>query len=249
MAARLDAAAHATLSVSNISTQASYRRASFWLDDLVERGIDDLRPREALSASARFDVALIGGGLTALWTAYELSCADPTLTIAVLERDIAGFGASGRNGGWCSALFPKSAAALERRHGFDAAVAMRRAMVDTVDEVGRVTMREGIDCDFERGGTLVFARDAVQRRGAEADVEEAKRFGVDRIEYRDERAMAATSGATALDGGSPSAGISHTSAPLHPAKLQRGLAQVVEDTGVNRIHGNQWRHVGAGGLR
>ena len=98
-----------TASVHPTVTDASpdaYRRVSFWLDDLVERGLDDLRPRDALTTSARFDVALIGGGLTALWTAYELSRADPSLSIAVLEREIAGFGASGRNGGWCSALFP-----------------------------------------------------------------------------------------------------------------------------------------------
>ena len=225
-----------TANVRPAVTDASpdaYRRVSFWLDDLVERGLDDLRPRDALSANARFDVALIGGGLTALWTAYELSRADPSLSIAVLERDIAGFGASGRNGGWCSALFPKSAGALERRYGFDAAVAMRRAMVDTVDEVGRVTAREGIDCDFERGGTLVFARDEVQRRGAEADVAEARRFGVDRLEYRDEQAMAATSGATALDGGSPSAVFDPACARVQPAKLVRGLARVVEARGVH----------------
>ncbi|MGH3705585.1 MAG: hypothetical protein ACRDT9_13210, partial [Agromyces sp.] len=48
----------------------SSRRVSFWLDDLVVRGLDDLRPRAALTSSARFDVCLIGGGLTGLWTAY-----------------------------------------------------------------------------------------------------------------------------------------------------------------------------------
>ncbi|WP_232496663.1 NAD(P)/FAD-dependent oxidoreductase [Agromyces humatus] len=206
---------------------------SFWLDDLIEQGLDDLSPRDALTANARFDVALIGGGLTALWTAYELSRADPSLSIAVLERDIAGFGASGRNGGWCSALFPKSAGALERRYGFDAAVAMRRAMVDTVDEVGRVTALEAIDCDFERGGTLVFARNEVQRRAAKADVAEAHRFGVDLLEYRDQRAVAAASGATALDGGSPAAVFDPACARVHPAKLVRGLARVVEARGVS----------------
>ena len=65
------------------TSRDGYRRVSFWLDDLVERGLDELRPREALSANARFDVAIVGGGLTALWTAYELSRADPSLSIAV----------------------------------------------------------------------------------------------------------------------------------------------------------------------
>lgn len=211
----------------------AYRRVSFWLDDLVERGLDDLTPRDALTASAHFDVALIGGGLTALWTAYELSRADPTMRIAVLERDIAGFGASGRNGGWCSALFPKSAGALERTHGHDAAVAMRRAMVDTVEEVGRVTAREGIDCDFERGGTLGFARSEVHRRAAQGDVDEARRYGVDRVEYWDEATVGSRSGATSLDGGSPAATFDPACARVHPAKLVRGLARVVESRGVS----------------
>ena len=54
----------------------------------------------------------MGAGFTGLWTAYYLARADPTLRIVVLEREVAGFGASGRNGGWCSALFPASVAWL-----------------------------------------------------------------------------------------------------------------------------------------
>ena len=214
------------------ASPAAYRRASFWLDDLVVSGADDLSPRPALTASARFDVTLVGGGLSALWTAYELSRMDPTLRIAVLEREIAGFGASGRNGGWCSALFPKSAGALERRHGFDAAVRMRHAMVDTVDEVGRVASLEGIDCDYVRGGTVVFARDGVQRRAAMADVADARRYDVDRLEYWDEHTVGDRFGATSLDRMSPGAMYDPACARVHPAKLVRGLARTVAARGV-----------------
>lgn len=211
---------------------SSYRRASFWLDDLVVSGRDDLTPRAPLTADARVDVCIVGGGLTGLWTAYELARADPTLKIAVLEREIAGFGASGRNGGWCSALFPRSGASLEREHGFAAAVAMRRAMVDTVDEVGRVAEAEGIDCDFSRGGTVVFARTDVQRRAAMADVDEARRFEVDRFEYWDGRTVATRFGVTGADDGDPAATFDPACARVHPAKLVRGLANVVESLGV-----------------
>ncbi|QEO16033.1 FAD-dependent oxidoreductase [Agromyces intestinalis] len=208
------------------------RRASFWLDSLAASGADTLRPRTALTANAWFDVCLIGGGLTALWTAYTLKRADPDLRIAVLEREIAGFGASGRNGGWCSALFPRSAASLERTHGRDAAIAMRRAMVDTVDEVGRVTAAEGIDCDFVRGGTVVFARSGAQRRAAQADVDEAASFGVDRLEYWDEHTVAARFGVSGVDDRTPAAVHDPACARVHPAKLVRGLARVVEALGV-----------------
>jgi glycine/D-amino acid oxidase-like deaminating enzyme len=214
------------------ATRTSYRQASFWLDDLAARGLDELRPRAALAADARFDVCIIGGGLTALWTAYALTVADPGLRIAVLEREIAGFGASGRNGGWCSALFPRSAASLERSHGRDAAVAMRRAMIDTVAEVGRVVSAEGIDCDFVQGGTVLFARDDVQRRAARADVAEADRFGVDAFEYWDPHDVSRRFGASGLDGSAPGAVFDPATARVHPARLVRGLARVVEERGV-----------------
>ena len=68
------------------------------------------------------DVVIVGAGYTGLWTAYYLSVADPGLRIAVLEAQIAGFGASGRNGGWCSALLPQPPAALAKRHGGSAAM-------------------------------------------------------------------------------------------------------------------------------
>ena len=76
-----------------------YRGLSFWFDSTVETGADDLVPRAALPGDREFDVAIIGGGLTGLWTACYLAKRDPSLSIAVLEKSIAGFGASGRNGG------------------------------------------------------------------------------------------------------------------------------------------------------
>jgi len=213
-------------------TPESYRRASFWLDDLVSSGRDPLRPRGALTSDASFDVCLIGGGLTALWTAYALAKAAPGLRIAVLEREIAGFGASGRNGGWCSALFPRSAGSLERAYGRAAAVAMRQAMVDTVDEIGRVVAEEGIDCDFVKGGTVSFARTAVQRLAAEAEVAEAQRFGVDDLSPLDESTVAERFGVAGVDGTQPTAVIDPACARVHPGKLARGLAEVVEGLGV-----------------
>ncbi|KRE26148.1 FAD-binding oxidoreductase [Agromyces sp. Soil535] len=230
-------------------TPAAYRGASFWLDDLASSGHDDLIPRAPLVADARFDVCIVGGGLTALWTAYSLAKADPGLRIAVLEREIAGFGASGRNGGWCSALFPRSPGSLEREHGHDEAVEMRRAMVDTVEEVGRITSLEGIDCDYARGGTVVFARNDVQRGFAKADVTEMRRFGVDAPEYWDERTTGSRFGATSLDGGAPAAMFDPACARVHPAKLVRGLANVVESLGVSLFERTEVLDWAAGTVR
>ncbi|HEX4400888.1 MAG TPA: FAD-binding oxidoreductase [Galbitalea sp.] len=174
---------------------------------------DDLRPRAALPGNASADVAIVGGGLTGLWTAYYLLRSSPGLRVVVLEKEIAGFGASGRNGGWCSALFPRETASLEKAHGLAAALAMRRAMIATVDEVGDVTAREGIDCDFVKGGTIAFARSAVQARAADAEVAGAAHYGVDPLERRE---------GSVFD---------PNCARVHPAKLVRGLAHVVERLG------------------
>jgi glycine/D-amino acid oxidase-like deaminating enzyme len=79
-----------------------YRAYSFWLDTCD----DDLTPRPPLDGSVDVDVAILGAGFTGLWTAYELLSRDPSLKVAIVEKEIAGFGASGRNGGWCFAGFP-----------------------------------------------------------------------------------------------------------------------------------------------
>jgi ribulose 1,5-bisphosphate synthetase/thiazole synthase len=93
-------------------TGAGYRGLSYWHATVD----DDLTPRPPLDGDTEVDVAIIGAGLTGLWTAYELQRRDPGLRIALLEKEIAGFGASGRNGGWVSALFPRSTASLAAPH-------------------------------------------------------------------------------------------------------------------------------------
>ncbi len=201
-------------------TEADYRALSFWHDTVP----DSLAPREPLPGDREVDVAIIGGGLTGLWTAWYLLQRDPNLVIAVIEKEIAGFGASGRNGGWCSALFPRSAASLEKTHGRDAAVAMRRAMVATVDEVGRASAAAGIDCDWAKAGTISYARSAVQLSAAREEVAEAASFGVDEVElWGPERVTARSALGASFD---PSC------ARVHPAKLVRGLARAVEARGV-----------------
>ena len=80
--------------------ERDYRSYSLWLDAVA----DDLVPRPALTQDLDVDVAIVGAGYTGLWTAYYLKQAEPGLRIAVLEAEISGFGASGRNGGWASAL-------------------------------------------------------------------------------------------------------------------------------------------------
>lgn len=165
----------------------------------------------------------MGAGLTGLWTAYELQKRDPSLRITLLEKRIAGFGASGRNGGWCSALFPASTAALEKRHGRAAAIAMRQAMIDTVDEVGAAAAEAGIDCHYRRGGTIVYARSETQWRAAQHEVEHARGYGVDALELWGAESVHARDARGAV--------FDPACARVHPAALVRGLARVVEHRG------------------
>ena len=138
--------------------ELAYRKLSFWHDTVP----GSLEPQDPLDGDRSADVAIAGAGFTGLWTAYYLKKARPDLRVVVCEREIAGFGASGRNGGWCSALFPASLSKLDRMSGRDAAIAMYRAMQQTVDEVGAAVAAEGIDCHWAKGGTVQLARSAVQ---------------------------------------------------------------------------------------
>ncbi|GAA1388266.1 NAD(P)/FAD-dependent oxidoreductase [Catellatospora chokoriensis] len=187
-------------------------------------------PRSRLSGDLDVDVAIVGAGYTGLWTAYYLRRADPGLRIAVVEAEQAGFGASGRNGGWCSGLLPTPLPKLERLHGRAAAVAFQQAMIDTVDEVGRVAAAEGIDCHWDKGGTLGLARSAAQWRGARAEAELAASYGFE-LRLLDRREALERCGATEVHG----ATWSPHCAALHPLRLARGLASAVERLGVT-IH-------------
>ncbi len=199
-----------------------YRGLSLWFDQLDE----PLTPRPALPGDLEVDVAIVGAGFTGLWTAYYLQALDPTVSIALVEAEIAGFGASGRNGGWCSALFPVGATTLAGEVGEDAARAQYAAMRATVEEVVRVIGAEGIAADVAPGGTVVLARSEPQLARARQEVAESDRFGLgttllDAAAARDRLA------ATSVRGGT----YTPHCATVQPAKLVRGLARVVEQRG------------------
>src|SRR4051812_14397632 len=123
------------------SHEVTLRRLSLWHETVP----GPLTPRPALDRDLDVDVAIVGAGYTGLWTAYYLARADPTLRVAVVEAQVAGFGASGRNGGWCSALFASAHERVAQVSSRAGAVDLQRALFATVDEVGRVAAAEGID--------------------------------------------------------------------------------------------------------
>lgn len=189
-------------------------------------------------------MVIVGAGLTGLWTAYYLARADPSLRVAVLEQEIAGFGASGRNGGWCSALFPTSWDLLVRASSTDGALRMHRAMHETVREVGRVATLEGIDADFHQGGTVTLASTPLQLERLREGVRTAHSRGF----TEDDQRLLDASEARDILAADPVLGGTFTPhcAAIHPARLVRGLARVVEAAGVAIFEQTRVRRIGPG---
>ena len=209
----------------------SYRDLSFWWDTLPDELAGPVR--EPLRGSTTADVVVVGAGYTGLWTAYYLAVADPSLRVVVLEAETAGFGASGRNGGWASALFPTSLAKVAASSSRQAAVSLLEAMFDTVDEVGRVAETEGIDCHYRKGGSVVLARTPLQLQRAREEVEDKRSWGFGPEHF----ALLTADEARERLGATDVLGATYTPhcASINPARLVRGLALAAERRGVT-IH-------------
>jgi glycine/D-amino acid oxidase-like deaminating enzyme len=203
------------------------RQVSLWWSELPA---DLARPLgEPLPGDTAADVAIVGAGYTGLWTAYYLARRDPSLRIAVIEAQQAGFGASGRNGGWASALFPASLDALARASSRADAIRMKRTMIESVDEIDRVARSEGWDIRWAKGGTVVAARTPLQWTSAQEEVEHARSwgFGTDDLRLLDRAEARERIGATDMLG----ATYTPHCAALDPARLVRQLAQAVVRSG------------------
>ncbi|MBV6749055.1 FAD-binding oxidoreductase [Pseudomonas chlororaphis] len=221
----------------------AWRNISLWMDQLDE----PLTPRASLEQDLDVDVAIVGAGYTGLWTAYYLKRQAPQLNVVIVEGQTAGFGASGRNGGWVmgnllgedrllAGLSPE-----QRRASFD-------LLHDIPDEVKRVIDREGIDCDYRKGGALYCAaRYPEQEHSLRAYLDKLYQQGLNESDYRwlSPEQLAGQIRVARPYGGIHAAHI----ATVQPAKLVRGLARAVERLGV-RVFENtpvtDWR---SGGLR
>jgi len=199
---------------------------SYWHDSL-EPG-DTLTPRAALPGDRQVDIAVVGAGFGGLWTSYYLLKANPSLKIVVIDAQTAGFGASGRNGGWCIPEAGSPLDVLDQEGGPGTGAAMLRAMHRAVDEVGDVARREQIDCGFAKGGALWFASDAAQLHRLRSRFKLFARHGLDdAYQLLDPIKTIARVNATGMHG---SIYTPHAAA-VHPARLARGLARAVERLG------------------
>lgn len=199
---------------------------SHWYKDI---GIPE--PADRLDGDIECDVVIVGAGYTGLWTAYYLARANPTLDIRIVERRFAGYGASGRNGGWLSAAITGGLDTYARHFPRELVARFQLTMNDAVDEVIAVAEREGIDAHIRKGGCLLVARNPAQLDRAEDLAAMAARWP-----EIGGRLLTATETAERIDIAGTLAGFHEPHcARIHPARLVRGLAETVRRLGV-RIH-------------
>ena len=203
---------------------------SFWYSDI---GIP--KQRAELSGRVFADVCIVGGGFTGLWSAYYLKKLDPSLQIVILEQRFAGYGASGRNGGWLFGGIAGSRHRYEQTHGREAVLSLQRHMNDSVDEVVSIAERERIDADIVKGGVLEVAYTPAQLERLKEFVADEQSWGeTDHVLLSAEESIARINVANTLGGA-----YSPHGARIQPAKLVRGLAEAVERAGVTIYEGTR----------
>ncbi|MFD5599055.1 NAD(P)/FAD-dependent oxidoreductase [Leucobacter sp. NPDC058333] len=185
-------------------------------------------PRPELPGNITADVAIVGAGYTGLWTAYYLKQQRPDLRVVVVEQRHAGYGASGRNGGWLTNSITGGREQYVRTHGRDAATRFQRAMNDTVTEVIRVAAAEGIDADIKQGGEFEVAYTPAQEGRLRAFAAAEQTW-----QHTDVELLEAPAAQAKINVADTRAAVWHPhAARIQPAKLVAGLAAAAERLGI-----------------
>ena len=138
---------------------------SLWADKSTQ-SVKEFSPENS------YDVAIIGGGFSGLWSAYHLKKLNPNLTIAIFEAHHCGFGASGRNGGWASSDYPVYRSTLEKRYGKEITDTLFQSLTSAIEELGEISQSIAPRANFVKSGTLMFARNRAQELRLKASEDE-----------------------------------------------------------------------------
>ena len=199
---------------------------SLWLQEALALESDPVSP--PLAGGLMTDIAIIGGGYTGLWTALRIKELEPSVDVTVLEADICGGGASGRNGGLVLGWYAKLKN-LIAVCGEEEGVRLARAAASAVDEIGDFCARHGIDAHYRKAGMLNVATTPMHVRDWSARVATLERYGF----HEAERVL--EPGEAAARGGSPRylGGVfQKDAATVQPALLARGLRRVAIEQGI-----------------
>ena len=199
------------------------KHRSFWLQQVLGDSAD----QPVLQGAAKADVAIIGGGYVGLWTAIRLKEQQPSCDVALLEQDLCGGGASGRNGGFVLSWWPKLAS-LAKLFGPEEAVHIGRCSEAAIDDIAGFCSSHKIDADFRRGGWLWTATSKAQVGAWDSVVRICEKMGVEAFRRLDPAEVVGRGGSSVYQ-----AGVLETSAAIvQPAALARGLRRVALEMGV-----------------
>lgn len=140
------------------------------------RNQGSITARDCVKAANSFDVAIIGGGFSGLWSAYHLKQLQPSLKIAIFEQKYVGYGASGRNGGWASAEYPTSNSRLIKEHGVQTYKNLRKSLIESIDEIGQIAKSNAWQIEYAKGGALVFATNKAQLTRISSEIDDEHKF-------------------------------------------------------------------------
>ena len=185
------------------------------------RGGHPIAARKSVNATNSFDIAIIGGGFSGLWSAYHLKQLQPSLKIAIFEQNYIGFGASGRNGGWASAEYPTSNARIIKEHGIQTYKNLRKSLIESIDEIGQIAKSNNWQIEFAKGGALVFATNKAQLSRISSNLDDEHKF-LNQSQASELLNVAKIKGGVYTP---------HCAA-LNPFNLTQSLAKYLEDIGV-----------------
>jgi glycine/D-amino acid oxidase-like deaminating enzyme len=211
-----------------------YATKSFWL------GATPYEPNPPLGEDIRADVAIVGGGFTGMSTAYELRKADPSLRVVVLESDVVGYGASGRNGGFAMTLMGLTLSLTKTRFGKQRTIEAHNFASRAVDHVGDLVREHNIDCDYEKNGLLTVATTPPHIKRLQDEVRLAEDLGFEGVRWLDQAETRSQVNSPTYLG----ARYEEQCALINPAKLVRGMknvamgagAEIYEETPVLAAH-------------
>jgi glycine/D-amino acid oxidase-like deaminating enzyme len=193
----------------------------------LEGVLVDAVDENPLTGTQTADVAIVGGGYVGLWTALRLKDLDPGCDVALVEADICGGGASGRNGGQLHGWWER-VDSLVRRFGDDNALALARASEEAIDEIGRLESAAGLDIEFRAGGWLWTATTEAQLGAWEPALAACEAHGVTALRRLDAAELHRLTGSEVHLAGV----MEDNAATVHPAKLARGLRTLALAAGV-----------------
>jgi len=201
-----------------------HTRLGYWVEEAGE-----VEPRPPLSGGLEADVVVVGGGYTGMWTAWYARQLQPGARVVLLESEpVCGRGPSGRNGGFCNAMW-FSLASMRQRWGDAAALRVAQAAEAAVARIGAFCEDRAVDAWFRPAGYVQVSTAAAHDAAWERAVRACRELGVPQmLQPLSAEQVSERCASPAFRGGA----VSPTSATLQPARLALGLRQQLLAAGV-----------------